>query len=60
MARALEVIPRTLIQNVEADELLLIDLRAKHDQSDEFWTWGVDGETGECGSINVFPSCREC
>jgi len=48
LARALEVIPRTLIQNAGASTLRqLIALRAKHAQSEEFWTWGVDGETGE-------------
>lgn len=45
---ALEVIPRTLLQNCGADVVRAITaLRAKHAQSPtENWTWGVDGNKG--------------
>jgi T-complex protein 1 subunit gamma len=46
VARALEVIPRTLIQNCGGDPMRLItDLRAKH-AAGEGATWGVDGIAG--------------
>ncbi|XP_069584910.1 T-complex protein 1 subunit gamma [Ranitomeya imitator] len=46
VAQALEVIPRTLIQNCGASTIrVLTSLRAKHTQ-DGCQTWGVDGETG--------------
>ncbi|XP_038643104.1 LOW QUALITY PROTEIN: T-complex protein 1 subunit gamma [Scyliorhinus canicula] len=46
MANALEVIPRTLIQNCGASTIrLLTSLRAKHTQ-EGCQTWGVNGETG--------------
>ncbi|KAH3834273.1 T-complex protein 1 subunit gamma-like [Dreissena polymorpha] len=46
VARALEVIPRTLIQNCGASTIrTLTALRAKHAQADSR-SWGVDGETG--------------
>nr|KAF6412873.1 chaperonin containing TCP1 subunit 3 [Molossus molossus] len=46
VAQALEVIPRTLIQNCGASTIrLLTSLRAKHTQ-DNCETWGVNGETG--------------
>uniref|UniRef100_A0A672ZDB9 Chaperonin containing TCP1, subunit 3 (gamma) n=1 Tax=Sphaeramia orbicularis TaxID=375764 RepID=A0A672ZDB9_9TELE len=46
VAQALEVIPRTLIQNCGASTIrVLTSLRAKHTQEDGL-TWGVDGETG--------------
>ncbi|XP_052795971.1 T-complex protein 1 subunit gamma-like [Mya arenaria] len=46
VARALEVIPRTIIQNCGASTIrTLTALRAKHAQPD-CKTWGVDGETG--------------
>ncbi|XP_074079316.1 T-complex protein 1 subunit gamma [Macrotis lagotis] len=46
VAQALEVIPRTLIQNCGASTIrLLTSLRAKHTQ-EHCETWGVDGETG--------------
>ncbi|XP_068108300.1 T-complex protein 1 subunit gamma [Hyperolius riggenbachi] len=46
VAQALEVIPRTLIQNCGASTIrVLTSLRAKHTQ-EGYQTWGVDGETG--------------
>uniref|UniRef100_A0ABI7XFN8 T-complex protein 1 subunit gamma n=1 Tax=Felis catus TaxID=9685 RepID=A0ABI7XFN8_FELCA len=46
VAQALEVIPRTLIQNCGASTIrLLTSLRAKHTQ-EGCETWGVNGETG--------------
>ncbi|ELW63942.1 T-complex protein 1 subunit gamma [Tupaia chinensis] len=46
VAQALEVIPRTLIQNCGANTIhLLTSLRAKHTQ-ENCETWGVNGETG--------------
>uniref|UniRef100_A0A7N8Y9S7 T-complex protein 1 subunit gamma n=1 Tax=Mastacembelus armatus TaxID=205130 RepID=A0A7N8Y9S7_9TELE len=46
VAQALEVIPRTLIQNCGASTIrVLTSLRAKHTQ-DNSVCWGVDGETG--------------
>ena len=47
MARAFEVIPRTLIQNCGANVIrTLTALRAKHAVEGN-QTWGVDGNTGE-------------
>ncbi|XP_034954174.1 T-complex protein 1 subunit gamma [Zootoca vivipara] len=46
VAQALEVIPRTLIQNCGASTIrTLTSLRAKHTQEGS-QTWGVNGETG--------------
>ncbi|XP_009462542.1 PREDICTED: T-complex protein 1 subunit gamma isoform X2 [Nipponia nippon] len=46
VAQALEVIPRTLIQNCGASTIrVLTSLRAKHAQEGS-QTWGVNGETG--------------
>uniref|UniRef100_A0AAY4C4Y7 T-complex protein 1 subunit gamma n=1 Tax=Denticeps clupeoides TaxID=299321 RepID=A0AAY4C4Y7_9TELE len=46
VAQALEVIPRTLIQNCGASTIRVItSLRAKHTQEGTT-TWGVNGETG--------------
>uniref|UniRef100_A0A1I8HM91 T-complex protein 1 subunit gamma n=1 Tax=Macrostomum lignano TaxID=282301 RepID=A0A1I8HM91_9PLAT len=49
LAAALEVIPRTLIQNCGANVIrTLTALRAKHAGTEpEDWMWGVDGETGK-------------
>jgi len=45
VAEAMEVIPRTLIQNAGASPIrLLTQLRAKHAEGKS--TWGVDGENG--------------
>lgn len=54
VARALEVIPRTLIQNCGGSTIRqLTALRAKHAQSpDKNWTWGIDGVTGELVSLS--------
>ena len=46
IAKALEVIPRTLIQNCGANTIrTLTTLRAKHATSQNY-SWGVDGEKG--------------
>ncbi|KAK1151538.1 T-complex protein 1 subunit gamma [Acipenser oxyrinchus oxyrinchus] len=46
VAQALEVIPRTLIQNCGASTIrVLTSLRAKHTQEGSM-SWGVNGETG--------------
>lgn len=49
VARSLEVIPRTLIQNCGGDTVRQITaLRAKHAASDsDNKNWGIDGETGK-------------
>jgi len=53
VARALEVIPRTLIQNCGGSTIRqLTALRAKHAQADENWTWGIDGTSGELVDMN--------
>jgi len=47
VAHALEVIPRTLIQNCGANTVrTLTALRAKHAHPNN-WTWGINGESGE-------------
>ncbi|CAF0775770.1 unnamed protein product [Didymodactylos carnosus] len=46
--RAMEIIPRTLIQNCGGNIIKqLTSLKAKHAQSEENFSWGVDGETGQ-------------
>lgn len=53
VARSLEVIPRTLIQNCGGDTVRQITaLRAKHAAADENRTWGIDGETGKIVDMN--------
>jgi len=48
MARALEVIPRTLVQNCGGNTIRqLTALRAKHAQSGDNWTFGIDGCSGQ-------------
>lgn len=49
VAKALEVIPRTLIQNCGGDAIRsLTALRAKHaTTSADNKTWGIDGESGK-------------
>ncbi len=51
--KALEVIPRTLIQNCGGDTIrTLTALRAKHaTTSADNRTWGINGETGELTDI---------
>jgi len=52
VAKALEVIPRTLIQNCGANTIrTLTALRAKHAVEGNT-TWGVNGETGEITDMN--------
>ncbi|VDD85678.1 unnamed protein product [Enterobius vermicularis] len=54
VARALEVIPRTLIQNCGGSTIRqLTALRAKHAQSSDNWTWGIDGTTGQLVDMNT-------
>lgn len=51
LARAFEVIPRTLIQNCGANVIrTLTALRAKH-ATEGNATWGVDGNTGELADM---------
>uniref|UniRef100_A0A8C6P552 T-complex protein 1 subunit gamma n=1 Tax=Nothobranchius furzeri TaxID=105023 RepID=A0A8C6P552_NOTFU len=53
VAQALEVIPRTLIQNCGASTIrVLTSLRAKHTQ-DNSVSWGVDGETGSLSDMTA-------
>lgn len=54
VARSLEVIPRTLIQNCGGDTVRQITtLRAKHAVADsENKNWGIDGETGKLVDMN--------
>jgi len=52
LARAFEVIPRTLIQNCGANIIrTLTALRAKHAQEGNV-SWGVDGNSGEIVDMN--------
>ncbi len=54
VAKALEVIPRTLIQNCGADSIrTLTALRAKHAASSENKNWGINGETGELVDVTT-------
>lgn len=54
VASALEIIPRTLIQNCGGSTIRqLTALRAKHAQDpDKNWTWGINGQTGELADMN--------
>ncbi|CAI5441445.1 unnamed protein product [Caenorhabditis angaria] len=53
IAIALEVIPRTLVQNCGGSTIRqLTALRAKHAQAAENWTWGIDGTTGDLVDMN--------
>lgn len=53
MARALEVIPRTLAKNCGANVLRLVtELRANHVIDPvKYWTWGVNGVTGRLADM---------
>ncbi|XP_077989637.1 T-complex protein 1 subunit gamma-like [Glandiceps talaboti] len=52
ISKALEVIPRTLIQNCGGNTIrTLTALRAKHTQSGNT-TWGIDGEKGTLADMN--------
>ncbi|XP_005102245.1 T-complex protein 1 subunit gamma [Aplysia californica] len=54
ISRALEVIPRTLIQNCGASTIrTLTALRAKHAQPNNS-TWGIDGNTGTLVDMKTF------
>jgi T-complex protein 1 subunit gamma len=47
VADAMEVIPRTLVQNAGASPIrVLTKLRAKHAEGVKGSTWGIDGDTG--------------
>uniref|UniRef100_A0A6Q2XUF9 T-complex protein 1 subunit gamma n=1 Tax=Esox lucius TaxID=8010 RepID=A0A6Q2XUF9_ESOLU len=53
LAQALEVIPRTLIQNCGASTIrVLTSLRAKHTQEGSV-SWGVNGETGTLADMTA-------
>uniref|UniRef100_A0A3B3DCL2 T-complex protein 1 subunit gamma n=1 Tax=Oryzias melastigma TaxID=30732 RepID=A0A3B3DCL2_ORYME len=53
VAQALEVIPRTLIQNCGASTIrVLTSLRAKHTQEGNV-NWGIDGETGSLTDMST-------
>merc|ERR1712048_1351159 len=52
IARAMEIIPKTLIQNCGANSIrTLTALRAKHAEGGNT-TWGINGETGELADMN--------
>lgn len=51
VAKALEVVPRTLIQNCGGNAIrTLTALRAKHAAGDQT-TWGIDGDSGEIADM---------
>lgn len=53
IAEALEVIPRTLIQNSGNSPIrVLTQLRAKHAESKSNSTWGIDGDLGKIVDMN--------
>merc|ERR1712212_1297525 len=52
VAKALEIIPKTLIQNCGVNVIrTLTSLRAKHAEENNT-TWGINGETGEIADMN--------
>ncbi|KAK0052002.1 T-complex protein 1 subunit gamma [Biomphalaria pfeifferi] len=54
ISRALEVIPRTLVQNCGANCIrTLTSLRAKHSQPNNT-SWGIDGTTGNLVDMKTF------
>ncbi len=54
VASALEIIPRTLVQNCGGDAIrLLTDLRAKHAAGNAS-TWGIDGLQGKIVDMNEY------
>lgn len=58
VAQALEVIPRTLIQNCGASTIrVLTSLRAKHTQ-EGCASWGVNGETGALADMTELGICE--
>jgi len=53
IARAMEIIPKTLIQNCGVNSIrTLTALRAKHAEGNNT-TWGINGETGEIADMNT-------
>lgn len=53
IAEAMEVIPRTLIQNAGASPIrILTQLRAKHAEGGS--TWGIDGDAGKVVDMKDF------
>ncbi|CAF0874860.1 unnamed protein product [Adineta steineri] len=55
VSRALEIIPRTLIQNCGGNVVKqLTALRAKHHQQADQFAWGIDGETGQLVDMHKF------
>ncbi|KAK7746882.1 T-complex protein 1 subunit gamma [Cytospora paraplurivora] len=53
VAEALEVIPRTLVQNAGASPVrVLTDLRAKHAEGKS--TWGINGDTGGLADMKEY------
>jgi len=55
VSRALEIIPRTLIQNCGGNVIKqLTMLRAKHHQQADQFSWGIDGETGQLVDMHKF------
>jgi chaperonin GroEL (HSP60 family) len=53
VAEAMEVIPRTLIQNAGASPVrVLTALRAKHAEGGS--TWGIDGDTGKLADMKEY------
>lgn len=53
IAEAMEVIPRTLIQNAGASPIrVLTALRAKH--AEGLSTWGIDGDKGTLVDMNTY------
>ncbi|KAI1366080.1 T-complex protein 1 [Xylaria arbuscula] len=53
VAEALEVIPRTLVQNAGASPVrVLTDLRAKHAEGKS--SWGINGDTGTIVDMNEY------
>uniref|UniRef100_A0A8C1GLZ1 Chaperonin containing TCP1, subunit 3 (gamma) n=2 Tax=Cyprinus carpio TaxID=7962 RepID=A0A8C1GLZ1_CYPCA len=58
VAQALEVIPRTLIQNCGASAIrVLTALRAKHTQEGNT-SWGINGETGTLAEMEQLGICE--
>ncbi|KAI3383126.1 hypothetical protein SNEBB_004487 [Seison nebaliae] len=55
-AQALEIIPRTLIQNCGSKVIkVLTSLKVKHDTNDDKTsTWGIDGDSGKIVDMNDF------
>lgn len=53
VADAMEVIPRTLVQNSGGNAIrALTELRAKHANGES--SWGIDGHTGKCVDMKTY------